>query len=219
MNFGQIKTKIETRIARTETTLINQIGGWVNERQRMICDYKNFWFLKVLRNSTLEEDEQDYLYPADASTIYKDDAILYLLNTTDNTQKILPMISFEEALKLYKPNETNKPEHWVANKSSFRLYPIPDDDYNISFLYYQFLQDLVSAGDTNVLTNEMPNILIEGALAEAFSYLQELGDAQYHERKYEALLKNLIIRDTDRKLPEEIQLVPSYNVHSTRYEK
>jgi len=215
MNFGEIKTQVGVLIARNNSTVTAQIPLWIRTAQRRVNNHKNWWFLQTLRQSTLTEDQQSYYYPADASTLYKDDNVLYLYNTTDNKYTILEMIGFEEALKLYGPTTKGVPKHWVAERNAFRLFPIPDDDYNVAFLYYQFLAYLSADADENTLTREYPDLLIEGALAEGFAYLQELNDVQLHEAKFQALLKHLVIRDTDRKLPLNVKLIPKYNVDGT----
>lgn len=219
MNFGELKARVSTIIARNNAIVTAEIPNWINTAMHKVCNHKNFWFLQTLRQSTLTEDQQDYYYPADASTLYKDDSILYLYNTTDNKYKILHMIAFEEALKLYGPNDKGEPQYWIANRTSFKIFPIPDDTYNIAFLYYQFFADLVLDADENTLTVEMSDILIEGALSEGFAYLQEVNDVQLHEAKFQALLKSLVVRDTDRRLPSDIKLIPKFNVNATLHSK
>ena len=76
----------------------------------------------------------------------------------------------------------------MFDNNSFILGPTPDVDYNVELHYFAYPASIVTAGTTWVSTN-YPNVLLWGALAEAYIYLKGEADLiQTYQAKYEQAL-------------------------------
>ena len=93
------------------------------------------------------------------------------------------------------PGVTGVPQYYgIFDNSAFILGPTPDDVYSVEMHYYAYPQSIVTAG-TSWLGDNFSNVLLWGALAEAYIYMKGEPDLiQTYQQKYgEALelLKNL----------------------------
>jgi hypothetical protein len=216
MTYLQIKnliydTAVNAGIKLTGDVVYN-IGNFVNERQRKICNKKNFWFMRNKANCNTIIAQQSYSIittPGFNLPLFKDDKMLYF--TEDNSMCIIEMISYSDAVKTYADDDTGAPENFTFEDDTaglIKLWPIPDRVVTMTFLVYQFLADLALDSGTNTLTDEMPEILINGALADLFALKNMESKSAEFEAKYGQNYKDLNARDIKKRLPAEMALIP-----------
>lgn len=216
MIYSGIKNKILDTLTlagkNISGELVINIDNFVNERQRLIQSAKSWWFQRAVQTFNTVATQRDYALPAD----YKDDFWLYI--TIDDIYRPIRMVSMNDILRFYTNVDKGRPEHYVITEPNISFYPIPDKVYAVTNLYYKFLSDLSADSDTNVLTQQWPELLISGALSEAFTLLGDIAAATVWETKYAAYMKELNARDIDYRLPSDFMMVPRTDAYMSGLE-
>ena len=75
------------------------------------------------------------------------------------------------------------------------LYPPPAQDLTLVVDYWKRLPALVNLDDTNFFTLRYPHVLRDGALADAYAYLQEDERSGTYRQLFEATLTRAILDD------------------------
>lgn len=81
-------------------------------------------------------------------------------------------------------------DHWLVS-------PAPDQAYPFEVLYYERLQPLSSANQTNWITNNAPNAMLFGTLLQAVIYLKD-DQRQIFQQKYDMAMQALKAEDITR---------------------
>jgi hypothetical protein len=71
-------------------------------------------------------------------------------------------------------------DHWLVS-------PTPDDDYPFQVLFYERLQPLSSANQTNWLTQNAPNAMLYGTLLQAMPFLKNDQRTIFQQKYQEAM--------------------------------
>jgi hypothetical protein len=198
MNFGQIKAEVQKNLVRQQQEIIDLIPIWINRTMQDVCRLHNFSFLKVQETITFYENMNTYDLPA----TYKDELRIWLQLTNDYKQ--LQPITLQEALELFPPATTNaEPMYYRLIDSQYIIYPTPDKNYTGILEYYQYLPELVNDEDTNYITNNYPDVLVNGATWRGMVWLQE-GDATLYRALYDEAVQRMISQDQARRIPPRI---------------
>jgi len=195
MNFKEIKNEVEKILVYRQQELLDLIPTWINRVQKEVCRLSNFSFLKTQENTTFYENINTYDLPA----LFKDDLKIWLELPT--AYKPLQQITLTEALELFPPATPKaEPMYFRLADGNYVIYPTPEKDYNAIMEYYVYLPDLINDEDTNYITNNFPDVLINGAVYYGFMWLQE-GDVTIWRMNYEEAVRKMISQDQARKFP------------------
>ena len=84
------------------------------------------------------------------------------------------------------PSVTGEPTHYgLFDQNTFLLGPTPDQEYTVELHYFAYPQSIVTAGST-WLSQNYPNVLLYGALVEAYIYLKGESDVlQAYQAKFD----------------------------------
>jgi len=96
-----------------------------------------------------------------------------------------PDASQTDVPKFYSDYDYN---HWF-------VAPTPNDDYAFEVLYYERLQPLSSANQTNWLTINAPQLMLYGTLLEAMPFLKNDERVPLWQAMYDRALQTLKIED------------------------
>jgi hypothetical protein len=90
------------------------------------------------------------------------------------------------------PGVTGTPQYYgLFDNNTFILGPTPDVNYNIELHYFAYPESIVTAGTTWLSTN-YPNVLLYGALVEAYVFLKGEADLiQSYQAKYDQAIQLL----------------------------
>jgi hypothetical protein len=105
-----------------------------------------------------------------------------------------------EYLTNYWPDntQTNQPLYYAdTDWDHWYLAPTPDQAYAMEVLYYERIQPLSSANQTNWLTQNAPNAMIFGTLLQAMPFLKN-DQRQIFQQKYQESLQALKSEDVSR---------------------
>ena len=96
------------------------------------------------------------------------------------------------------PAVTGQPTHYaIFDQNTYLLGPTPDQEYTIELHYFAYPQSIVTTGST-WLSQNYPNVLLYGALAEAYIYLKGEADVlQAYQAKFDQYMEPL--RNLDAK--------------------
>ncbi|GAG61713.1 unnamed protein product, partial [marine sediment metagenome] len=120
---------------------------------------------------------------------------------------------YDDVTKYYDGVADGSPVHYVIDGDNIDIYPLPDEVLTMTFLHYIYLVDLAAATDTNEITNNCPDLLINGALSDLFGMYTMVDKVKYHEALYNKYLADLNARDISRRLPKDMNLSPRRDVY------
>ena len=105
-------------------------------------------------------------------------------------------------------NYTGQPKYWANwNNTNLILAPTPDQVYTIEMWYNETPERLGngsgSTSTTTFVSNNAPEVLLYGVLAESFSYLKNIQDMQLYEAKFTSALKLFADEQMGRKRRDE----------------
>lgn len=102
----------------------------------------------------------------------------------------------------------------VSDYSYLRVKPVPDDNYVLAMKFtLKAFPDLVNTSDSNYLTINYPQILIDGGLAELYAYLGEMRGINTYEAKWTNRLLSLVNHMKNKILAESEVLEPHKDVN------
>jgi hypothetical protein len=78
-------------------------------------------------------------------------------------------------------------DHWLVS-------PTPNQNYDFEVLYYERLQPLDSANQTNWITQNAPNAMLFGTLLQAMPFLKN-DQRQIFQQKYDQAMQVLKMED------------------------
>lgn len=197
-----MKTRVETILGRTNSL----VGYHINERQKRVCRSFNFSFLqKTFPTISTVDGTGSYSLP----TGFKDDLHVYYVDS-DGQKYELDQIDLVTAWEKYGTTSTDKgePEAWSLEATTFSIWPIPDAVYTIGIEGFGYLADLSLDADHNELTDNWPELLISGAVADCYLDVGMLEESSFWEGKFQTLLRDLRSVDVERQLPGVMILEP-----------
>jgi hypothetical protein len=194
MTFAELKARVAIYLGRSNS----RIGDYINERQKHICRSYNYSFLfQTFPAITTADGTASYALP----TGFKDDAHTYWTDS-DGQNRPLLMVDRPTAWERYGTTSTDKgePAAWSMEATTLTIWPTPDDAYTIKVDGFGYLADLSADADHNVLTDEWPELLIAGALADCYAEVQMTEDSMLNEQKFAKFLRDLRVADVERSL-------------------
>lgn len=198
LTYAQLSTAIQNYTENDETTFVANIPNFVRNTETLV---NNSVQLPVFRKSVVGETTlanqylglpTDFLSlfsiaVAEANTIpaYGPPVVgpyNYLLQKDVNY--IREAFPYPESLGI--------PTHYaIFSNSSLLLGPTPDDVYPVEMHYYALPASIVDVG-TSWIGNNFPNVLLWGALTEAYVYMKGEPDLiQLYQSKFQEALARL----------------------------
>jgi len=105
-------------------------------------------------------------------------------------------------------SNTGEPKYWANwDATNLILAPTPDQVYTIEMWYNESPERIGngsgSTSTTTFISNNAPEVLLFGCLAEAFSFLKNAQDMQLYDQKYQSALKVFADEQMGRKRRDE----------------
>ena len=202
-NYGELKTEVGNRLARSTTELTGLIPTFISESIEEICEENNWWFMKTTVPLTTSEAQTE-LHES-----IKEIDKLYIVLSSPYSYKELPILTVDDAVRIYKPDEeTAEPVHAVIESSTMTLFPPPDKSYDLMILCWRYFDDLSDNADSNFLTVYKKKLVVAGALDRGFDYLQEYEDSAKWNQRFTRYMRLLRREHNSRILSGETTLNP-----------
>lgn len=176
-----------------ETTFVANIPNFVQDTERLVNNTVQLpAFRKNVTGSATANFPyltlpSDYLSTFSVAVMNADEPLVpndyrYMLNKDVNY--IREMFPY--------PAVTGMPQYYALfDANTFILGPTPDVNYNIELHYFAYPTSIVTAGST-WLSQNFPNVLLYGALAEAYIYLKGENDVlQTYQAKFDQAMQPL----------------------------
>ena len=187
----------------------------INNSIRNIIQTGQEWsFLKTTYTQTLTAGTRLYSFPADFATVDWDTFYLKELGSANNTPSFLPTISFEEYTQRFRGLDDqgdsgsgiSAPERvYQTLEAKFGVTPVPNNSYEIEYVYWSFPSDLALFNDTSVIPDRFNHVVIDGAMMYMMRFRSNDQSAAIHQQNFEEGIKamrrillddNLYVRST-----------------------
>jgi len=173
----------------------------INNSIRNILQTGQEWpFLKVTYTQTLTAGTRLYDFPADFASVDWDTFYIKQLDSTSNTPSFLPTISFEEYTQRYRGLDDqadsgsgiSAPQRvYQTYESKFGLTPVPDNAYEIEYVYWKFPADLALFNDTCLIPDRFNHVLIDGAMMYMMRFRSNDQSAAIHQQNFDNGIRSM----------------------------
>lgn len=202
--------KVKFNVGRAnDPTLDDYVIEYINNAQKKVLNRANFWFLHTTATLTFNQGDNVEDLPTD----FKSEDIVSIYK--DNAWHELDYVSWDDVRKDMQTLTQGQPKQWLVEQNTLVLWPIPDATYTVQLDYWKFLPDLVAAGLSNSLLDNYPEILESWATGKAFMKLREFEDAKEWMALFDMQLRELVVANVDRELPDEMVIRPRSDVYGS----
>ena len=173
----------------------------INNSIRNIIQTGQEWsFLKTTYTQTLTAGTRLYAFPADFATVDWDTFYLKKLDSANNTPSFLPTISFEEYTQRFRGLDDegdsgsgiSAPQQvYQTLEAKFGVTPVPNNSYQIEYVYWSFPSDLTAFDDTSVIPDRFNHVLIDGAMMYMMRFRSNDQSAAIHQQNFEDGIKSM----------------------------
>ena len=172
----------------------------INNSIRNILQTGQEWpFLKTTYTETLVAGTRQYSFPADYSRADWQTFYIKKLTSVDNTPMSLPTISFEEYTQRYRHFDDTGDQTGISaptlvyqtDEAKFGVTPIPDNTYEIEYIYYKFPAALSAYNDTAIIPDRFKHVLIDGAMMYMMRFRSNDQSASIHQKNFEDGIKSM----------------------------
>tara|TARA_R100001510_G_scaffold57796_1_gene67966 strand:- start:8669 stop:9397 length:729 start_codon:yes stop_codon:yes gene_type:complete len=172
----------------------------INNSIRNILQTGQEWpFLKTTNTQTLAAGTRQYDFPADYSSADWETFYLKKLTSVDNTPMHLPTITYSEYTQRYRHFDDTGDQTGIAaptlvyqtDEEKFGLTPIPDNSYEIEYIYYKFPASLSAFNDTAIIPDRFTHVVIDGAMMYMMRFRSNEQSAAMHQNNFENGIKSM----------------------------
>jgi len=172
----------------------------VNNSIRNILQTGQEWpFLKNTYTQTLTAGTRQYDFPADYSRADWQTFYLKKLTSVDNTPMSLPSITYDEYIQRYRHFDDTGEQTGISaptlvyqtNEEKFGVTPIPDEAYEIEYIYWSFPADLTAYNDTTVIPDRFKHVIIDGAMMYMMRFRSNEQSAAVHQGVFQEGIKSM----------------------------
>ena len=173
----------------------------INNSIRNILQTGQEWpFLKTTYTQTLTAGTRQYDFPADFATVDWDTFYIKELGSASNTPSYLPTISFEEYTQRYRGIDdqsdsgsgVSAPQRvYQTYESKFGVTPVPNDAYEIEYVYWTFPADLSAYDDTAVIPDRFNHVIIDGAMMYMMRFRSNDQSAALHQQSLQEGIRSM----------------------------
>jgi hypothetical protein len=168
-----------------------------NSIRNIIQTGQEFPFLKTTNVQTLSAGTRQYSFPDDYSSADWETFYIKKLTSVDNTPMHLPSITYDEYIQKYRHFDDTGDATGISaptliyqtNEEKFGLTPIPDNSYEIEYVYWKFPSDLSAFNDTSVIPDRFNHVVIDGAMMYMMRFRSNEQSAAMHQQNFEDGIK------------------------------
>ena len=172
----------------------------VNNSIRNILQTGQEWpFLKTTYTQTLTAGTRQYDFPADFSRADWQTFYIKKLAAVDNTPMALPAITYDEYIQRYRHYDDTGDQTGISsptlvyqtNEEKFGVTPIPDQAYEIEYVYWSFPSDLTNFDDTAIVPDRFKHVIIDGAMMYMMRFRSNEQSAAMHQSTFNDGVKSM----------------------------
>lgn len=194
MTYTSLYDDIASYLERTDTATLDKIPTFIMLAEQVIAAE-----IKFLGNLTVNESAM-----VAGTAIIEKPARWHKtvsMNVVINGQKQPVFLRKYEYLREYwpDPTQTGVPAYYADyDYTHWLVAPTPALNYSFEVLYYQRLQPLDDANQTNWFTEYAPQALLYGSLLQAMPFLKNDDRIPMWQAQYQAIMQTLKAEDVQR---------------------
>lgn len=194
MTYDSLVNDIQTYLERTDTQTLEKIPQFIMLAEQIIASEIKFLGNLQVVESTLVKGENVIPKPARwRKTVSMNVTVAgkrrpILLRTYEYIREYWPDPALEDAPLYFCDYDY---EHWLVG-------PTPDDDYSYEVLYYQRVQPLDSANQSNWFTQYAPQAMLYGTLLQAMPFLKNDERMPMWQQNYSQIIEVLKTENVTR---------------------
>ena len=187
--YAQMKQAIQDFCENTETSFVTNLPLFIRASEDRIFEVVDLEAFRKNATSTLTADDKYLSVPGDFLAPFS------LQITTSGSESFLEIkdVNFVNSYAI-DVGASSLPKYYAFfDKDNFILAPTPDLEYTVELHYYYRPASLTAGAEdgTTWLSENAPNVLLYGALYEAYTYMKGEQDvlANYDKRFSEGLIR------------------------------
>tara|TARA_R100000541_G_C1884428_1_gene82764 strand:- start:390 stop:1034 length:645 start_codon:yes stop_codon:yes gene_type:complete len=186
--FATLKTAIQDYTDNAEATFVTNLPNFIKAAEDRIFESVDLEYFRKNVTSAMTASDQFLSVPEDLLAVFS------LQITTSGSESFL-LQKDVNYLREYTPNAstTGVPKYYaVFSVEHFLIAPTPNSAYTVELHYYYRPTSLVDSGsDTTWVSANAPNVLLYGALFEAYTFMKGEQDviALYEKRFMDGLAR------------------------------
>tara|TARA_R110001606_G_scaffold56252_2_gene136450 strand:+ start:746 stop:1456 length:711 start_codon:yes stop_codon:yes gene_type:complete len=171
-----------------------------NSIRSILQDGQEWPFLKTTYVQPLSVGTRQYSFPSDMSTVDWETFYLKKLASAENQPRKLSTISFEQYTASFRPIDDNvdplvggsAPQYvYQTYGTSFGVTPVPNDQYEVEYVYWSYPADLSLFDDVSVIPNRFKHVIIDGAMMYLMRFRSNEQSASVHENSFKNGIKSM----------------------------
>jgi hypothetical protein len=173
----------------------------INNAIRNILQTGQEWpFLKTTYVQPLTAGTRQYDFPADFASVDWDTFYIKQLGSANNSPGFIPTISFEEYTQKYRGLDDQSDEGagisvpqrvYQTYGSKFGVTPVPDDTYEIEYVYWSFPENLTLYNDNCVIPDRFSHVIIDGAMMYLMRFRSNDQSAAVHQQTFNEGIRSM----------------------------
>jgi hypothetical protein len=194
MTYASLVTDISSYLERTDTATLEKIPTFIMLAEQVISTEIQFLGNLTVVTSTMNVGEPIIVKPARWRKTVS-------INLIDNSQRQPVFLRKYEYLRNYWPNatQTDTPIYYCDyDYTHWLVAPTPDLAYNYEVLYYERVQPLDVANQTNWFTQYAPQAMLYGSLLQAMPFLKNDERIPMWQAQYDRVIATLKAEDVAR---------------------
>ena len=171
-----------------------------NSIRSILQDGQEWPFLKTTYVHPLSVGTHQYSFPSDMSTVDWETFYLKKLASAENQPRKLSTISFEQYTASFRPIDDNvdplvgssAPQYvYQTYGTSFGVTPVPNDQYEVEYVYWSYPADLSLFDDVTIIPNRFKHVIIDGAMMYLMRFRSNEQSAAVHENSFQNGIKTM----------------------------
>ena len=201
MTRGQIVTRVSQRADRSDSTTTTQIQAWLVELVREIEREYPWAYTKKSQTAAISANVKSFTLPSNL-ILHHPFTLLLEDSGTSSSPEYTYLVKVEENffdVNFPAPNTTGASiNYWKLTGSTsgtgFDVYPVPEAASTLKIASgHYYSTAFTSDGDTNWLTDNQSDLLIEGTAAKLFEHYAEPQKADRAYFRYQQLLQKAVL--------------------------
>ena len=205
MTYNNLVTDIQQYLERTDTATVDRIPTFIGLAEQVIASQ-----IKFLGNLTVQTTQMNANNPVIDKPARWHKTVS--MNITVAGKRYPVLLRKYEYLREYWPDPAQEdvPKYYADyDYTHWLIAPTPDAAYNFEVLYYERIQPLDSANQTNWFTIYAPQAMLYGSLVEASMFLKNYDNAKEYGEQLAMILESLTVENKLRVADRQAVVVDS----------
>lgn len=201
MNYGNLKTLVESYIHRSTSQIVANIPAWINSAMHKL-ERRHNWACMEDEDTGSLNSATDYIT---ITTRYKN-IKSFFIEYNDRWVE-LDRRNYRNLIRLFPDDDNSKsiPESYSVSRAKGKVLvrPYPDTTYNYEITYRRYTADLSADIDTNFWTDNHYEILLYGALLQGELFAE--ADKIKWRNMYDEMVNELTVAEKEEEIEGSYQ--------------